>query len=113
MWDLRIELDLIANWLNLAVCKKIPNELSIEVGNTNALCQALLNECFHLWPEYMKWLLSVVHHGPVDKIQVDLIKLKLGKRVLECGLWVVPFVVPQLSCDIDISSCLTLSKALS
>ena len=50
-----MKLDLVDGWWNSSIAKHIPNQLHIEIGNTDALDQTLIYQSFHLGPNLVHW----------------------------------------------------------
>ena len=73
-----MKLDLIANWLMTSIAKKIRSQLKVEVGDTEALGQTLINQGLQFGPQDMKWhlLLSKETSRPMNQVAVNIVELQ-------------------------------------
>lgn len=110
-------LNLIGYWWNSGHLKHALDLPSVEVGNTNGLDQTLFHQLLHGLPrvdvinrrvqrlailvggEQIASLL--IAHGPVDKVQIEVLQLQGAQCVLQCRLDKIRAMesVPQFAGD--------------
>ena len=111
---------LIDNRLDLSVGPKIKEHDGGAVADSDALDQSLLDKLLEGGPNLVQGsvhdlrclsaCLKLRHH-PVNKIQVDVVKLKLAQAPPQSALDIILFLLMHLRCDENIFSLDALSEA--
>jgi len=105
--EVGVHLNLVNSRLDFSVTKHIPHNWDSAVADTNTLSHVLLNKLFHLTPNNVKswagWNTTLFPVNrwthPMNEVQVNVVKLQLGKTSLQSSLDIVLVGVPQLGGD--------------
>jgi hypothetical protein len=73
-----MKLDLVAHWLMTSIAQEIRSKPKVEVRDTEALSQTLINQLLQLGPQDMKWhlLLSKEPSRPMNQVAVNIVELQ-------------------------------------
>ena len=63
--EIRMMLDLKRRWDDLRIAEEIQDELTVEIADSNTLCQALVDETFHCRPCFLDTSLTRHHVLPI------------------------------------------------
>lgn len=126
-----VVLDLEGSWVDLGVAEEVKDKGAVVVGDTDALCKAVVDQLLHRLPGVLQWCVAlgdlVVLVGPawwvadrrvdildgdgeVNDVQVEVVKTPVLELLLADGLdalWIVERV-PELG---DEEEVLTLDDA--